>query len=187
MKQVKYIGHKVSEHGVQADLDKIKKVKNWPTPTNPDQVRSFLGFVGYYRKFIQNFSKIARPLIDVMATGKTLRGKQQQSTKWKWGKEQTAAFEALKNKLTTPPILGYPDFSLPFELHTDACSTGLGAVLYQKQQGYNRVIAYASRGLSKSAKNYPTHKLEFLALKWAITEKFSDYVMGKTFFCVYRQ
>lgn len=181
MKQVKYIGHIVSEQGVQADPDKIDKVTNWPTPTNPDQVRSFLGFVGYYRKFIQNFSKIARPLIDVMATGKKSRGKQQQSTKWKWGKEQTAAFEALKDKLTTPPILGYPDFSLPFELHTDACGTGLGAVLYQKQHGHNRVIAYASRGLSRSEKNYPTHKLEFLALKWAITEKFSDYLMGQTF------
>lgn len=129
MKQVKYIGHIVSEQGVQADPDKIDKVKNWPTPTNLDQVRSFLGFVGYYRKFIQNFSKIAHPLIDVMATGKRLRGKQQQSTKWKWDKEQTAAFETLKDKLTTPPILRYPDFSLPFELHTDACGTGLGAVL----------------------------------------------------------
>lgn len=77
--------------------------------------------------------------------------------------------------------MGYPNFSLPFELHTDACGTGLGAVLYQKQQGYNRVLAYASRGLSKSEKNYPTHKLEFLALKWAITEKFSDYDMGQHF------
>lgn len=96
-----------------------------------------------------------------MATGKRLRGKQQQSTKWKWDKEQTAAFETLKDKLTTPPILKYPDFSLPFELHTDACGTGLGAVLCQKQHGYNRVIAYASTGLSKSEKNYPTHKLNF--------------------------
>lgn len=83
MKQVKYTGDIVSEQGVQADPDKIDKVKNWPTPTNPDQVRSFLGFVGYYRKFIQNFLKIARPLIGIMATGKRLRGKQQQSTKWK--------------------------------------------------------------------------------------------------------
>lgn len=88
MKQVIHIGHIVSEQGVQADPDKIDKVKNWSTPTNLDQVRSFLVFVGYYRKFIQNFSKIARPLIDVMATGKRLRGKQQQSTKWKWEKSR---------------------------------------------------------------------------------------------------
>lgn len=73
-----------------------------------------------------------------------------------------------------------------FELHTDACGTGLGAVLYQKQHGYNQVIAYASRGFSKSEKNFPTQKLEFLALKWAITEKSSDYVMGQTFVFLYR-
>jgi hypothetical protein len=74
-----------------------------------------------------------------------------------------------------------PDLSKPFELHTDACGTGLGAVLYQIQEGANRVIAYASRGLSRSERNYPTHKLEVLALKWAVTENFSDYLMGQTF------
>lgn len=77
----------------------------------------YIGHIVSYRKFIQNFSEIARPLIDVMATGKKLRGNQAQSTEWIWGKEQIAAFEALKGKLTTPPILGYSDFSLPFELH----------------------------------------------------------------------
>ena len=125
---------------------------------------------------------LARPLIDVMATVKRSRSP---STKhyaqWKWGQEQETAFVTLKNKLTSPPVLGYPDFSKPFELHTDACGTGLGAVLYQNQDGRNRVIAYASRGLTKSERNYPTHKLEFLALKWAVTEKFSDYLLGQTF------
>ena len=104
MREVKYIGQIVSAVGVQADPDKIDKVKNWPIPTNPEQVRSFLGFVGYYRKFIQNFSRIARPLIDLMATGKKTKGKQQNSPKWKWGNEQTAALEGLKEKLITPPI-----------------------------------------------------------------------------------
>ena len=73
MSSVKYIGHIVSSEGVQADPDKIEKVENWPRPKNPEEVRSFLGFVGYYRKFIDNFSKVARPLIDVMATGKRSR------------------------------------------------------------------------------------------------------------------
>lgn len=182
MNKVKYIGHIVSEEGVQADPDKVDKVRKWPTPKNPEEVRSFLGFVGYYRKFIENFSKIARPLIDVMATGKKSRSQStKQHASWKWGQDQERAFNVLKDKLTSPPILGYPDFSKPFELHTDACGTGLGAVLYQKQNGHNRVIAYASRGLTKSERNYPTHKLEFLALKWAITEKFSDYLLGQTF------
>ena len=79
------------------------------------------------------------------------------------------------------PILGYPDYNLPFELHTDASSKGLGAVLYQKQNETMRVIHYASRGLKRSEKNYPAAKLEFLALKWAITEKLDDYLYGNNF------
>jgi hypothetical protein len=103
------------------------------------------------------------------------------SAKWKWDLAQETAFSNLKSKLILPPVLGYPDFTLPFELHTDACGTGLGAVLYQKQNGQDRVIAYTSRGLTKSEQNYPTHKLESIALKWVITERISDYLIGKTF------
>lgn len=180
MKKVKYVGHIVSEHGVEPDPDKLAKVKNWPIPQNPEEVRQFLGFAGYYRKFIHDFSKIARPLLDIMATGKKSRSKKV-DPKWRWEKEQQTSFDLIKQKLTSPPVLGYPDFDKPFKLHTDACQTGLGAVLYQEQDGMDRVIAYASRGLSKSEKNYPTHKLEFLALKWAVTEKFSDYLQGKEF------
>ena len=182
MKKVKYIGHIVSAEGVQADPDKVSKVKNWPVPQTPEEVRQFLGFAGYYRKFIFNFSQIARPLIDIMATGKKPRGKRKiPPSSWKWGPAQDTAFEMLKDRLTSAPVLGYPNFSTPFELHTDASLKGLGAVLYQEQDGVKRVIAYASRGLSKSERNYPAHKLEFLALKWAITEKFSDYLTGQTF------
>ena len=83
--------------------------------------------------------------------------------------------------MCSQPILGYPDYNLPFELHTDASSKGLGAVLYQKQNGTMRVIHYASRGLKRSEKNYPAAKLEFLALKWAITEKLHDYLYGNNF------
>lgn len=97
MKQVKDIGHIVSKQEVQANPNKIDNVQNWPTPTNPDQVTSFLGFVVYYRKFIHFFFYNSRPLIHIMPTGKRLWGKQQQLSKWKWDKEQTAAFEALKD------------------------------------------------------------------------------------------
>lgn len=83
--------------------------------------------------------------------------------------------------MTSPPILAYPDFNIPFELHTDACSSGLGAILYQHQRSQNKVITYASRSLTKSEKNYPAFKLEFLALKWAVTDKFSDYLTGNHF------
>lgn len=84
----------------------------------------------------------------------------------------------MKKRLSTPPVLGYADYRLPFELHTDASSHGLGAILYQCQDNVKRVIAYASRGLSKAERNYATHKLEFLALKWAVCEKFHDYLYG---------
>lgn len=94
---------------------------------------------------------------------------------------QQDAFDHLKQILSTPPILGYPDYSLPFELHTDASQKGLGAVLYQLQDGKKRVISYASGGLTKTERNYPAHKLEFLALKWSITEKFNDYLYGHDF------
>ncbi len=83
--------------------------------------------------------------------------------------------------LSSPPVLGFADYTLPFEVHIDASGVGLGAILYQEQQGQKRVISYASRGLSKSEKLYPAHKLEFLCLKWAVTEKFNDYLYGHTF------
>ena len=94
------------------------------------------------------------------------------------GPEQQEAFETLQRLCTESPILAYADIKAPFVLHTDASGVGLGAVLYQVQDGQKRVIAYASRSLSKSERNYPVHKLEFLALKWAITDKFHQYLYG---------
>ena len=98
-----------------------------------------------------------------------------------WGPEQHAAFETLQRLCTESPILAYADFKAPFILHTDASGDGLGAVLYQVQEGKQRVIAYASRSLTRSERNYSVHKLEFLALKWAITDKFHEYLYGSQF------
>ena len=184
MKRVRYVGHIVSEDGIEPDDDKIVKVKEWPRPTKAEDVRRFLGFVGYYRKFIKDFSKIARPLTDLIPSttrSKTTSKKTTRRPPWTWGTTQEEAFQRLKTCLSSPPILSYPDFSLPFEVHTDASTVGLGAVLYQTKDSKQHVIAYASRGLSKSEKNYPAHKLEFLALKWAVTEKFHDYLYNKKF------
>lgn len=103
------------------------------------------------------------------------------SPTWNWTDKQERSFQTLREALVNPPVLGYPNYNQPFELHTDACSTGLGAVLYQFQDGHNRVIAYASRSLNKAEKNYAAHKLEFLALKWAITEKFKDHLYRNKF------
>lgn len=94
------------------------------------------------------------------------------------------AFETLIAKLTTAPVLGFANPKQPYILHTDASTTGLGAALYQEQEGQLRVIAYASRGLSASESQYPAHKLEFLALKWRVTEKFHDYLYGTNFVVV---
>nr|ATA66765.1 Pol [Haliotis discus hannai] len=183
--QVKFVGHIVSADGIQTDPAKIEKIVNWPTPKNSEEVRQFLGFAGYYRKYVKNFSRIARPLSELLPP--TVKKKQpykkntDSRTKWIWGQQQSAAFQQLKDVLSSPPILGYADYALPFEVHTDASSHGLGAVLYQEQDGHKRVIAYASRGLNKAEKNYPAHKLEFLALKWSVTEKFYDYLYGHNF------
>ena len=180
--KVKYVGHIISEQGVETDPEKIDKIINWPTPTNPEEVRKFIGFTGYYRRFIQHFSQISKPLTELMPVNNKKKTKKPVKQKeWIWGIEQQTAFETLKKKLSTSPILSYPDHDKPFEIHTDASSSGLGAILYQEQNGLKRVIAYASRSLSKSEQHYPAHKLEFLALKWALCDKFHDYLYGNTF------
>ena len=103
------------------------------------------------------------------------------ATPFRWDDEQQQSFDTIKERLTNPPVLGYADYKLPFTLHTDASGNGLGAALYQRQNRTNRVIAFASRSLKPSEKNYPAHKLEFLALKWAVCEKFHDYLYGTRF------
>ena len=186
--EVTYLGHVVSEEGIKTDPEKTEAIKNWPVPKSIKDVRSFLGFAGYYRRFIKGFSNIARPLNDLLVgistNGKTNTKKSAEKKKkptFIWTERQQHAFEEIREKLSEPPILAYADYSLPFQLHTDASTTGLGAVLYQNQDGVDRVVSYASRSLKDSERNYPAHKLEFLALKWAITEKFHNYLYGASF------
>lgn len=190
-KSVKYLGHVVSENGVEIDPDKISALTTWPRPNNIRELKSFLGFTGYYRRFIKDFSKIAKPLNEL--TAGYIPAKKKNKIKSfsnadlkspfadRWTPKCELAFRTLIEKLTTAPILGFANSSLPYILHTDASLHGLGAALYQQQDGQTKVIAYASRGLSKCERRYPTHKLEFLALKWAITDKLSDYLYGAEF------
>ena len=183
--EVKYLGHVVSEDGVKTDPEKIDALKTWPIPKDVKEVRAFLGFTGYYRRFIRNYASIARPLNDLLighcTNTKGKRKPRQKPSDFIWTERQQQAFALLIEQLTNPPILAYADYHLPFKLHTDASLSGLGAVLYQNQGGIDRVVAYASRSLKASERNYPAHKLEFLALKWSITEKFHDYLYGATF------
>ena len=189
---VRYLGHVVSEQGVQTDPDKIEALASWPEPSSIKELRSFLGFTGYYRRFIKDYARIVKPLNDLLIghpTNKSSDRNQEKKKKkkkidiapWQWGQAQQLAFDTLKEKLSSPPVLAYADFKKPFIVHTDASLEGLGAILYQEQEGKERVIAYASRGLRNSEKNYPAHKLEFLCLKWAVTDKFHDYLYGNTF------
>ncbi|MCG8031861.1 MAG: hypothetical protein JAZ03_06765, partial [Candidatus Thiodiazotropha taylori] len=183
--QVVYLGHVVSEDGIHTDPSKIEAVKNWPVPKTTKDVRKFLGFTGYYRRFIKGYAAIARPLNDLLIghpTGSKAKKKAaNKGTPFRWDEEQQGAFDTIISHLTNPPVLAYADYSRPFELHTDASINGLGAVLYQEQDGKKRVVAYASKSLKQSEKNYPAHKLEFLALKWAVVEKFHDYLYGSKF------
>ena len=183
-KEIKYLGHMISEKGIGVDPEKISCVKDWPVPKSVKQVQGFLGFTSFYRRFIRDFAKIAKPLHEVTQGGEHVKLKTKNAVRYpplKWGESQQQAFEKLKDACCETPILGFADYSRPFTLHTDASGDGLGGVLSQQQDGSSRVIAYASRSLSKSERNYPAHKLEFLALKWAVTEKFHEYLYGNTF------
>lgn len=185
-KEVQYLGHLVSAEGIRTDPEKISRVRDWVRPTNRKEVLQFLGFAGYYRRYVGGYSSIAAPLYR-LTTGdprKKIRGRKTSlgpELPFLWTTECEEAFQSLKQKLTTAPVLGYPDYSLPFVLQTDASGQGLGAVLVQVQDGAERVIAYASRGLSPAESRYPAHKLEFLALKWAVTDKFYDHLYGRPF------
>ncbi|XP_028324387.1 uncharacterized protein LOC114476724 [Gouania willdenowi] len=191
---VKYLGHIVSEKGVETDPDKILALKSWPIPRTLKEVKSFLGFAGYYRRFIKGYSAIAKPLND-LTRGYTPTSKAQKRSSpvktqdpkqpgERWSPVCQLAFETLIEKLTSSPVLGFANPKLQYILHTDASNIGLGAALYQEQEGQLRVIAYASRGLSASKSRYPAHKLEFLALKWSVCEKFHDYLYGANFVVV---
>ena len=141
-REVNYLGRVVSRAGVSTDPGKIAAVRDWPQPETTTQVRSFLGFAGYYRRFIPSFSRIAGSLNSLLAGTATL-GKKSRSVVWT--PECQQAFDQLKTALLSASILAYADFSKPFVVYTDASLGGLGAVLSHDKE---RVIAYASRSLS---------------------------------------
>ncbi|KAG1931367.1 hypothetical protein F2P79_021615 [Pimephales promelas] len=183
---VTFLGHQISAEGIATDPNKISAVKQWAVPTTLKALRSFLGFCGYYRRFVPGFSKIAGPLHDLVnqCLNEGPPAKVNQKVINGWSPECQASFDTLKEKLTSAPVLGFADFSAPFILETDASNQGLGAILLQQQEGKKRVISYASRRLrnaERNDKNYSSMKLELLSLKWAVTEKFRGYLLGSKF------
>ncbi len=198
--EVRYVGRLVSADGVKIDPRDFEAVKTLTskTPQTVGDVRKLTGFLGYYRSYIQDFSRIAKPIYELLQTksGKAQIPKRGKTTKRPqlpsrepvdWTLQHQEALEQLVDLLITPPVLAYSDFNLPFTLHTDASDQGLGAVLYQRQNGKLRVIGYGSRTLTPAERNYHLHsgKLEFLALKWAVCEKFRDYLYYAPHFTVY--
>ena len=166
--EVQFLGHIVSDKGVSTDLKKVEEVATWPTPRITKEVQQFLGFAGYYRRFIRDFAEIARPLHKLT----------ERSATFKWTTDCQNAFDKLKQCLTTAPVLAYPDYTKPFLLDTDASDSGIGAVLSQEDDhGRERVIAYASRLLSKSERQYCVTRREMLAVV-VFTKHFRLFLLG---------
>ena len=188
--EVAFLGHRLSAAGIATDPEKTAAVMDFKTPTTIKQVRSFTGLASYYRRFVKDFARIAKPLHGLIPKvhqkypGDHRKGEKNPLGDL-WTPECSAAFNQLKVALSNPPVLGFADYSRGFIVETDASFSGLGAVLSQVQcDGTKRVIAYASRTLRPSEKkmsNYSSLKLELLALKWAVTEKFRGYLLGHHF------
>ena len=168
--QVNYLGYVLSQDGITASPDKVKAVRNYPTPINARDVRAFLGLASFYRRLVPDFAELSKHL--------TVLTKKDHD--FMWGPEQQEAFEKLKDRLCTTPVLAYPDFSQPFILTTDASKVAVAAVLSQLQEGGERTLAYASRQLTKTEAVYFASETKMLALVWA-AKHFRCYLYGRKF------
>lgn len=167
--EVAYLGFRVSGEGISTDPSKIEAVRQWPIPKSAKDVKSFLGLCLFYRRFVKGFSEIAAPLYDVSNL-----------QRFQWPKEAQEAFEKLKHALTTAPVLGHPDFSLPFIIDADASDLGVGCTLSQVHDGKERPIAYASRKFNQTEKNWPVTEQESFAAVLGV-RVFRSYILGRPF------
>jgi len=198
-REVCYLGRIVSHRGHRMDEKSVEAVRDLANKKfeNVGSIRQLMGLLNYHRRHVQNFAEIALPLNELLADhdpvderAKTSTSKSQKKgvpskRRIQWKPEHQAALEKLIGFITNPPILAYADFNSEFFLHTDASGAGLGAILYQEQQGEVRVIAYASRSLKPAERNYHSTKLEFMAMKWAICDAFRDYLAYSDHFRCY--
>ncbi|WVZ89888.1 LOW QUALITY PROTEIN: hypothetical protein U9M48_036237 [Paspalum notatum var. saurae] len=161
LREISFLGHVLSEKGIPIDPSKMQEVLDWDQPQNVTEVKSFLGLAGYYRRFIENFSKIAKAMTKL------------QKKNFEWSPECEEAFQTLKTRLTTAPILAQLNITKGFDVYCDACGTGFGCVLMQE----GRVISYASRQLKHHEEHYPTHDLELAAVVHAL-KIWRHYLMG---------
>jgi hypothetical protein len=158
------LGHIINQEGLAVDPKKVTTISDWNAPKDVRGIRSFIGMAGYYRRFIEGFSKIARPMTALLA----------KKVEFKWTPTCQKSFETLKEKLTTAPVLILPDVHKPFSVYCDASYTGLGCVLMQE----GRVVAYSSRQLKIHEKNYPTHDLELAVVVHALNT-WRHYLYGQ--------
>jgi hypothetical protein len=164
LNEVGFLGHIISKEGIAVDPTKVTAVTEWEPPKNVGEIHSFLGLAGYYRRFIENFSKITKPMTELLKKGK----------KFEWTKACENSFQELKKRLVSAHVLCLPDIEKEFQAYCDASRQGLGSVLMQD----GKVAAYASRQLKKHELNYPTHDLE-LALVVHALKTWRHYLMGK--------
>ena len=157
-KEIHYLGHILSGTLISPDPSKLQAVKDWPTPTTTTQVRSFLGFANYFRRFVKQFADLAKPLDEL--TGK--------NTRFQWNDERQNAFEGLKQALLEAPVLHLADVSRPFQIYTDASDLSIAAVLLQAKEEESHPVAYASRKLTTAEKNYTIAERETLAVVFAL-------------------
>ena len=166
LKEIHYLGHIISHIGIRMDPSKIEVIKAWPIPKNLHELRSFIGMCAYYRRFIARFSLIAGPLHDLT----------KKNVKYAWTEKENSAFEKLKEKLISQPVLILPNLTKPFEVQCDACGHSLGAVLLQE----GHAIAYESRRLNDHEKNLGIYEKELLAILHALTT-WKHYLLGTPF------
>jgi hypothetical protein len=163
LSEVSFLGHVITDGGIAVDPGKVKDVLKWEPPTTVSKIWSFLGLAGYYRRFIEGFSKIVKPLTSLLEKDKIFI----------WSEACRNSFEELKKRLTTAPVLAMPDIYKSFDIYCDASKQGLDCALMQE----GHVIAYASRQLRKHEQNYPTHDLELAAVVHAL-KIWRHYLLG---------
>ena len=168
--KVPFFGHIVSREGIQADSENISTVNKYPVPKNATEVKNFLGLCSYYRRYVQDFAKIARPLHQLT----------EKRNDFFWNSEAQEAFEVLKARLIFAPIMAFPSMRETFFLYTDASQHAMGATFAQIQNGSDRVICYASKSFSKAQSQYSTTKRELLAIL-NFTRQFKHYLLGRKF------
>jgi hypothetical protein len=169
-RSVEFLGHVVSDKGVSVDPHKTDAIRDWPTPTNTTQLRSFLGLANFYRRFVPNYATVALPLTDLL----------KDNVSFQWTPQEESAFQALKTALTSTPVLRLPDPDAEFLVTTDASDFAIGATLSQKGGDGERPIAFDSRNLLPAERNYPTHEKELLAIVNAL-KVWRAYLDGRPF------